>query len=89
MDDFWEDVSHLQVNACISLSIYTCKHCFSACAPDILLMEEILHHLGGFINYYNSYDFKDLRWCKISSISSMVHLGMLTLRRLFQKSFLT
>ena len=37
---------------------------------DILLMDEILHHLGA-LNYCNSWDFRDLRWCKISSINSM------------------
>ena len=32
-------------------------------------MDEILHHLGA-LNYCNSQDFRDLRWCKISSINS-------------------
>ena len=32
-------------------------------------MDEILDHLGA-LNYCNSWDFRDLRWCKISSISS-------------------
>ena len=31
-------------------------------------MEEILHHLGA-LNYSNSWDFRHLRWCKISSIN--------------------
>ena len=33
-------------------------------------MDEILHHLGA-LNYCNSWDFRDLRWCKISSINSI------------------
>ena len=33
-------------------------------------MDEILHHLGA-LNYCNPWDFKDFRWCKISSINSM------------------
>ena len=37
---------------------------------DILLMDEILHHLGA-LNYCNSWEFRDLRWCKISSINSI------------------
>ena len=32
-------------------------------------MDEILSHLGA-LNYCNSYDFRDLRWCKISFINS-------------------
>ena len=36
---------------------------------NILLMDEILHHLGP-LNYCNSLDCRDLRWCKISSINS-------------------
>ena len=32
----------------------------------ILLMDQILHHLGAC----NFQHFKDLRWCKISSINS-------------------
>ena len=33
-------------------------------------MDEILHDPGS-LNYYNCLDFRDLRWCKISSINSM------------------
>ena len=33
-------------------------------------MEEILYHLEP-LNYCNSQDFRDLRWCRISSINSM------------------
>ena len=33
-------------------------------------MDEILHQLGA-LNYCNSEDFRDLRWCKISSINSL------------------
>ena len=40
-----------------------------ALLDPILLMDEILHHLGA-LNYCNSYDFRDSRWCKISSINS-------------------
>ena len=36
----------------------------------ILLMDEILHHIGA-LNYCNFEDFRDLRWCKISSINSI------------------
>ena len=36
---------------------------------ELLLMDAILHHLGA-LNYCNSQDFRDLRWCKISSINS-------------------
>ena len=36
----------------------------------LLLMDEILHHLGA-PNYCNSQDFRDSRWCKISSMNSM------------------
>ena len=32
-----------------------------------LLMDEFLHHLGA-LNYCSSWDFRDLRWCRISSI---------------------
>ena len=37
----------------------------------LLLMDEILHHLGA-LKYGNSQDFRDLRWCKIPSINSML-----------------
>ena len=33
-------------------------------------MDEILYHLGA-LNYCKSGDFRDLEWCKISSIDSM------------------
>ena len=33
-------------------------------------MDKILHHLGA-LRYCNSWDFGDLRWCKISSINSI------------------
>ena len=36
----------------------------------ILLMEEVLHHLEP-LNYGNSLDFRDLRWCKISSLNNI------------------
>ena len=36
----------------------------------LVWMDEILHHLGA-LNYCNSWDFGDLRWCKISSINSI------------------
>ena len=36
----------------------------------VLLMEEILHHSEP-LNYCNSQDSRDLRWCRISSINSM------------------
>ena len=36
-------------------------------------MGEILHHLGT-LNYRNSWDFKDLRWCKISFINSITYM---------------
>ena len=39
-------------------------------AAKILLMDEILHRLGA-LNYCNSTDFRDFRWCKISSINNM------------------
>ena len=34
-------------------------------------MDESLHHLGA-LNYCNSQDFRDLRWCKIFSINSRI-----------------
>ena len=37
-------------------------------SPELLFMEEILHHLEP-LNYCNSQDFKDFRWCRISSIN--------------------
>ena len=37
-------------------------------------MDEILHHLGA-LNYCNSWDFRDLGWCKISSINSTRSFG--------------
>ena len=39
------------------------------CAGIIVLMDEILHHLGA-LNYCSSLDFRDLRWRKISCINS-------------------
>ena len=33
-------------------------------------MDEIWHHLGA-LNYCNSSDSRDLRWCKISSINGV------------------
>ena len=36
----------------------------------LLLIDEILHHLGT-LNYCNSLDSRDWRWCKIPSISNM------------------
>ena len=38
-------------------------------------MDEILHHLGA-LNYCNSWGFRDLRWCKISSINSSGIVGI-------------
>ena len=38
-------------------------------------MDEILHHLGA-LNYCNSSDFRDLRWCKTSSINSRGYIGI-------------
>ena len=40
-------------------------------ASSIRLMDAILHHLGA-LKYCNSSDFRDLRWCKISSINSIL-----------------
>ena len=34
-------------------------------------MEEILHHLEP-LNYWNSWDFKYSRWCRISSINRII-----------------
>ena len=36
----------------------------------LLVMKEILHHLGA-LNYSHSEDFRDLKYCKISSINSI------------------
>ena len=36
----------------------------------ILLMDEILHHLKA-LNYCSSLDIRGVRWCKISSISTI------------------
>ena len=37
----------------------------------MLLIKEILHPLGA-MNYCNSWDFKDLKWCKNSSINRVI-----------------
>ena len=34
--------------------------------PALLVMDEILHHLGA-LNYCNTLDSRNLRWCKVSS----------------------
>ena len=36
----------------------------------LLLMDEILHHLGA-LNYCKSWDFRNFRWCKVFSINTM------------------
>ena len=43
--------------------------------PKIRLMKKILHHLIGRLSYYLQGSFKfNLRWCRISSIESMLSL---------------
>ena len=44
--------------------IFGNPHMVKGYSRTILLMDEILHHLGA-LNYYNSSDCRDLRWCKI------------------------
>jgi len=44
----------------------------------ILLMEEILHHLG-CIKPYKQWDIYHINWCRISSISSSMQYFQLTL----------
>ena len=37
---------------------------------DILLMAEILHHLGNLVNNGIVHDISHINWCRISSINS-------------------
>ena len=45
------------------------KHKLETCAWNILLMEEILRHLG-FLKYCESQDLRRLRLCRISAITT-------------------
>ena len=45
-----------------------------------MVMDEILHHLRA-LNYCSSWGFRDLRWCKISSINSRDMKGYIGIYR--------
>jgi len=50
---------------------------FNLCLENILLMEEILHHLG-YIKPYEYWDIYYINWCRISAINSSTNFFFAT-----------
>ena len=60
------------------------EHTLAHTVPKILLMEEILHQLIGSLSHYLQ-GLIHPRWCRISSINSIIRLLSTTLRRTNQR----